>query len=80
MEQCVRELSAASEYTSDEMLVHCVRIQQLTDRITSLGSERNREAVQPGPSETSYAAMAALEDELDRIVQAIPTHLTRNCR
>lgn len=78
LDQCLKDLEAATEYESDEQLVTLVRIQHLTERLAQLGEEgQPTEEVPaiPTMSTPREAVISACHMELDRIRQGLSPRL-----
>ncbi|KAK9490421.1 hypothetical protein V1508DRAFT_424967 [Lipomyces doorenjongii] len=78
-DQCLVELEEAAEYETDELLVHMVRIQHLTQRIFQINNRDQRVDKLPGiPRVPAAAYHTAFQTELARLRSSLPSKLRSN--
>ncbi|KAK9236191.1 hypothetical protein V1525DRAFT_407825 [Lipomyces kononenkoae] len=78
-DQCLVELEEAAEYETDELLVHMVRIQHLTQRIFQINNRDERVDKLPGiPRVPAAAYHTAFQMELARLRSSLPSKLRTN--
>ncbi|KAH7001460.1 hypothetical protein EDB80DRAFT_722326 [Ilyonectria destructans] len=76
IQECVQVLEDENEYETDVNLVHLVRIQHLTERISLLNSpDSPAEEVVGVPTAPMSAYVSAFQGELDRIRNSLPANL-----
>lgn len=79
--QCLEDLEKTSEYDSDLLLVHLVKIQRLTERIHNWTSQEDDEDDISGYLKAPPAAyQIAFHGEIGRLQSALPASLVGNSR
>lgn len=79
--QCLEDLDKASEYESDLLLVHLVKIQRLTERIHNWTSQDDEEDDVSAYLKAPPAAyQVAFHGEIDRLQSSLPASLADNSR
>ncbi|KAH7156415.1 hypothetical protein EDB81DRAFT_646898 [Dactylonectria macrodidyma] len=79
IQECAQILEDEEEYETDVNLVHLVRIQHLTERISQLNSpDSPAEEVAGVPTAPMSAYVSAFQGELDRIRNALPEDLKKD--
>ncbi|KAK0113821.1 hypothetical protein ONS95_014069 [Cadophora gregata] len=77
-DQCLQELEEASEYESDILLVHLVRIQHLIQRIADFNNRDQLPEELPGIVQTPASAYhAAFQTEIERHQVMLPPSLSK---
>ncbi|KAI5865679.1 hypothetical protein GGS23DRAFT_603235 [Durotheca rogersii] len=79
IERCVGDLEADNEYETDSLLVHLVRIQHLSERISQLYNNRWGNDGPTGIAHAPISAHAVLfHAELEQVRASVPQHLKSN--
>lgn len=79
--QCLEDLEKTSEYESDLLLVHLVKIQRLTERIHNWTSQEDDEDDISGYLKAPPAAyQIAFHGEIGRLQSSLPASLAGNSR
>ncbi|KAK7716727.1 hypothetical protein SLS63_011039 [Diaporthe eres] len=77
--QCLDDLDKASEYESDLLLVHLVKVQRLTERIHNWMSQEDEEDdVSVCLKAPAAAYQVAFHGEIDRLQSSLPASLVGN--
>ncbi|KAI1445894.1 hypothetical protein F5Y02DRAFT_94314 [Annulohypoxylon stygium] len=79
IDQCSKELEASQEYESDVLLIHLVRIQNLSERISQLHTKDNTaneiNAIARAPA-SAYSNM--FHAELEKFTESLPPSIATN--
>lgn len=79
--QCLEDLDKASEYESDLLLVHLVKVQRLTERIHNWTSQEDEEDdVSVYLKAPAAAYQVAFHGEIDRLQSSLPASLAGNSK
>ncbi|KAF3762281.1 hypothetical protein M406DRAFT_72297 [Cryphonectria parasitica EP155] len=79
LKKCLRELEEAPEAAFDQLLVHLVKIQHLTEQVHNfLSNEDEDEDVLSAYRTPTLAGQSAFEQELRRLQQSLPSTLKDN--
>lgn len=79
--QCLEDLEKASEYESDLLLIHLVKIQRLAERIHNWTSQEDEEDDMSVYLKAPAAAyQVAFHGEIDRLQSSLPASLVGNSR
>lgn len=80
MDRCLEDLSNAREYKTDQIAVHLVRIQKLTEKIFYFhSSDSPTEQLLASPQPPTMARMEAFQSELDSLRSSISLGFESNC-
>ncbi|KAH9894666.1 hypothetical protein F4778DRAFT_284551 [Xylariomycetidae sp. FL2044] len=79
VDQCLRELEVSQECETDSLLVHLVRIQHLSERISKLHTRDHFDDDLHGIARAPLNAyFGVFQNELDKYKAALPRHLRSN--
>ncbi|KAI1479165.1 hypothetical protein F4774DRAFT_383251 [Daldinia eschscholtzii] len=79
IDQCLRELETDHEYGTDSLLVHLIRIQHLSERISQLHAKDHDEGELTGISRAPMSAYSSvLHAEMEKFKASLPHHLLSN--
>ncbi|KAI1464424.1 uncharacterized protein F4812DRAFT_211542 [Daldinia caldariorum] len=79
IDQCLRELETDQEYETDSLLVHLVRIQHLSERISQLHVKDQDDSELTGIARASMAAYSSVfHTEIEKFKASVPRHLLSN--
>ena len=74
------ELEEAAEYETDEVLIHLVRLQRLTEMNFQANNRDHLVDALPGiPKTPATAYHTAFQMELNRLRSSLPSKLSSNC-
>lgn len=79
--QCLEDLEKASEYDSDLLLVHLVKIQRLAERVHNWTSQEDEEDDVAACLKAPAAAyQVAFHGEIERLQSSLPDSLAGNSK
>ncbi|KAK4183931.1 hypothetical protein QBC35DRAFT_507032 [Podospora australis] len=78
MRQCLVEVDEEEDHDLDEVLVYCVKLQYLTERVAILKSPVPAQNQQPQHAQEISVAMASSQEYLDKLVRDMPDELKTN--
>ncbi|KAI8957604.1 hypothetical protein F5Y11DRAFT_77498 [Daldinia sp. FL1419] len=79
VDQCLRELETDQEYGTDSLLVHLVRIQRLSERISQLHAKDQDENELAGITRAPVSAyFGVFHAEIEKFKASLPRHLLSN--
>ncbi|KAI1804260.1 hypothetical protein F4811DRAFT_298050 [Daldinia bambusicola] len=79
IDQCLRELETDQEYETDSLLVHLVRIQHLSERISQLHSKDQDDSELTGIARASMTAYSSVfHTEIEKFKASVPRNLSSN--
>jgi hypothetical protein len=81
IQKCLNELEIAREYETDSLLVHLVRIQHITERISHLNARddgSDEVAVMPRTHLSAY--ISSFQAEIDKLHSTLPKSLRTNSK
>ncbi|KAI2782658.1 hypothetical protein F4815DRAFT_429065 [Daldinia loculata] len=79
IDQCLRELETEQEYGTDSLLVHLVRIQHMSERISQLHAKDHDESELAGITRAPMSAYSSVfHSEIENFKASLPRHLLSN--